>query len=104
VYVRTGKNPLDLTRPADLPVSTLKALVLISDGPLPEYAAEGWDVCVAWSSSCEPRPIVGECRGWAVTDDVAVLFAALDIRARVHHLNSYTESAGSQLDLSRAIR
>jgi hypothetical protein len=83
------------TAPDDLPAHTLRVLLLLGDSPLPEDAPDGWDLYAARSAVAAPQRLSHNRRGWLVTGSMAVLAAAIDIRARAQHLSLVETQATS---------
>jgi glycosyltransferase involved in cell wall biosynthesis len=78
--------------PVELPASMLKALIVIGD-ELPTEIGGDWDMCLTTLVVATPVRLAKEYQGWFVVSDsdLNTLFAAIDIRARSHHLELIEE-------------
>jgi glycosyltransferase involved in cell wall biosynthesis len=68
---------------AHLAETALRVLVVAGAAPAERAVASEWHLCVAEKG--EPVAL-GDHRGWMIAPDPAVLFTALDVRSRSHHL------------------
>ena len=88
VYVHlSDRVPDGFHIPAGLPVSALKALVIVGqDNRLPERGLPDWDICIAMVSPPNLPRLAKPYQGWVNMLEAKTLLTALSIKAQSHHL------------------
>lgn len=76
----------NLEPPADLPKNTFKVLLSLSDDVLPAKMDFQWDLCLAVGARRGGPKLNTAYSGWITSNDIEVLFDAIDVRARCEHL------------------
>jgi polysaccharide pyruvyl transferase CsaB len=87
IYLQVTDDPLSKVKcPEYLNSKTMKGILCLNCGDLPDASSQDWDVCLAWGKGdtlprLDPLP-----EGWWETDDLETLISALDIKVRAKQL------------------
>jgi glycosyltransferase involved in cell wall biosynthesis len=104
VYVAWADDPNDGPDiPSDLPSGSLNVLLTDSED-LPGTTNAGWHLCATTAQTEGRARLDGAFQGWYGLPSAKIAFAALDVRARSHHLRAIEDEAydetGTEIDAS----
>ena len=92
VYVSITDSLVDeLKIPDDVPANMLKVLVITNDVSNFIEVNDDWDMCICTQDLIDPPALAHPWQGWVAIPSKEALFAAIDVRARTHHINLFED-------------
>jgi polysaccharide pyruvyl transferase CsaB len=80
VYLSIAYTPEEeASFPSALPVTAIKALLWLQDGPFPREKNKRWDICLGLGNRTPDAEMESDEPGWLVSGDLKTLINALDI-------------------------
>jgi polysaccharide pyruvyl transferase CsaB len=87
IYIYVTERAAPDLAPPDLPVGTLRALIVRNSTGLPTNLCSEWDCAFVLTDANMPLPTLERAhQGWIGAQDIKSLFHALDVRAKSYHL------------------